>query len=144
MTKVIEDLLHTEVFGEKVLPPQFKRKSDGRYQQVQGEKAPYAQLVDINGDPLFTQYNPAAVTLTGSIVVEQKTQVDAVTGTVTFSQNVKYLEIYNTDANQGVFNINGINITVPAGKSFKASIGGTPRATVTVTGSTSYILTRYE
>jgi hypothetical protein len=40
--------------------------------------------------------------------------------------------------------VNGINITVPAGEVFKASYGGTPRATVTVTGSTSYILTRYE
>lgn len=86
-----------------------------------------------------------AATLTGSNVVEQKTQVDAVAGTVTFSEGVQHLEIYNTDTvNQGVFNVNGINITVPVGESFKASYGGTPRTTVTVTGSTSYILTRYE
>jgi hypothetical protein len=85
------------------------------------------------------------VHISGSIVAEQKTQANAVTGTVTFSKGIDTLEIYNVDAtNQGVFNINGINITVPAGKSFKASFGGTPRTTVTVTGSTSYILTRYE
>jgi len=84
-------------------------------------------------------------TLTGSNVVEQKTESDAVTGTVTFAEGIQHLEIYNTDAtNQGLFNVNGINITVPAAESFKASYGGTPRNTVTVTGSTSYILTRYE
>lgn len=85
------------------------------------------------------------VKLSGSNVVEQKTEADAVTGTVTFAKAVSTLEIYNTDAvNNGVFNVNGINITVPAGKSFKASFGGTPQTTVEVTGSTSYILTRYE
>lgn len=85
------------------------------------------------------------ITLSGSNVVEQKTQANAVTGTVTFAADVKHLEIYNTDTvNDGVFNINGINITVPKGGTFKASYGGTPRATVTVTGSTAYILTRYE
>jgi hypothetical protein len=83
--------------------------------------------------------------LTGSKLVEQHTQADAVGGTVTFAKNIQFLEIYNTDAvNDGVFNVNGINITVPKGESFKAAYGGTPRATVTVTGATTYILTRYE
>jgi hypothetical protein len=82
----------------------------------------------------------------GDILVEQKTQADAATGTVTFSKNVQHLEILNTDTvNDGVFNVNGINITVPKTKSFKATFGGTPRATVTgITGATTYILTRYE
>jgi hypothetical protein len=85
------------------------------------------------------------VLLSGNKVMEQKTQADASNGTVTFSKPIQTLEIYNVDAtNQGVFNVNGINITVPAGKSFKASYGGTSVANVTVTGSTSYILTRYE
>lgn len=86
------------------------------------------------------------VSSTGDTLVEQKTQADAVTGTVTFDKPISSLEIYNTDGtNSGVFNVNGINITVPAGKSFKALFGGTPRATVTnITGATTYILTRYE
>jgi hypothetical protein len=64
---------------------------------------------------------------------------------VTFSKPIQYLEIYNTDGtNQGVFHVNGINITVPINESFKASYGGTPSADVTETGATSYILTRYE
>lgn len=87
----------------------------------------------------------AHVRLAGSLVAEQKTQADAVTGTVTFAKNILHIEIYNVDGvNQGVFNVNGINITVPAGKSFKASFGGVPSVNVAVTGSTSYILTRYE
>jgi hypothetical protein len=114
---------------------------------------------DANDDHIPQYYNPTLddyevqtgangapnVQLVGSLVAEQKTQADAVAGTVTFTNNVLHLEIYNVDAtNQGIFNVNGINITVPAGEVFKASYGGTPRATVTVTGSTSYILTRYE
>lgn len=101
--------------------------------------------VDQQGNELFTFANPGNVSLSGSKVMEQKTQANASAGTVTFSKNIVTLEIYNTDAtNQGVFIVNGITITVPAGKSFKASYGGTPSASVVVTGSTSYILTRYE
>lgn len=85
------------------------------------------------------------VMVTESKVMEQKTQADAVAGVVTFSDGITILEVYNTDAtNAGVFLINGIDITVPASGSFKASFGGTPQKTVTVTGSTAYILTRYE
>ncbi len=85
------------------------------------------------------------VSAIGSLVVEQKTQANAVTGTVTFSKPLQHLEIYNTDTvNDGVFNVNGINITVPKTESFKASYGGTPSAGVTITGATTYILTRFE
>lgn len=84
------------------------------------------------------------VKLMGSNVEEQLTETDVVTGTLTFAANIKTIEIYNTDTvNNGVFNVNGIDIAVPKNDSFQANIGGTPRATVTVTGSTSYIVTRY-
>jgi hypothetical protein len=114
---------------------------------------------DAYGKPVPQVYNPTKddyevaqgsdgamhVKMFGNMVVEQKTHTNASSGTVTFANNIAVLEIYNVDAtNTGVFNINGIDITVPAGKVFKASFGGTPRATVTVTGSTNYILTRYE
>lgn len=95
---------------------------------------------DANGNLIDGRYEVA-----GSKVVEQKTQADAVAGTITFTKKIGVLEIYNVDAtNQGVFSVNGINITVPAGKSFKSVFGGTASVAVTVTGSTSYILTRYE
>lgn len=85
------------------------------------------------------------VVLPGSFVAEQKTQAQATAGKVTFSKKIQHLEIYNTDTvNNGVFNVNGIPITVPKNESFKASFGGNPSTDITVTGSTSYILTRYE
>lgn len=103
-----------------------------------------AYVVDEQGNTI-NDSNPFPVKVTGSNVAEQKTQANAVSGTVTFSSAIRTLEIYNVDAvNAGVFNVNGINIAVPAGKSFKASYAGTAANTVTVTGSTSYILTRYE
>lgn len=81
----------------------------------------------------------------GSKVEEQLTQANAAVGTLTFAEIINTIEVYNTDeTNTGVFNVNGIDITVPAGKSFKASIGNIPRATVTATGATTYIsVTRY-
>ncbi|MEF3309530.1 hypothetical protein PV433_11565 [Paenibacillus sp. GYB004] len=79
------------------------------------------------------------------VLSEQKTQADAVSGTVTFSKPVSLIEILNLDeTNAGVFNVNGFDCNVPAGQLFAAKIGGTPRATVQVSGSTSYILTTYE
>lgn len=100
-----------------------------------------AMALDVDGKVM----EKVAVVSSGSLVVEQKTQSDAVTGAITFTEDIQFLEIYNVDAvNQGVFNVNGINITVPPGKVFKASYKGTPNKIVTVTGSTSYILTRYE
>jgi hypothetical protein len=85
------------------------------------------------------------------VLSEQKTQADAVSGVVTFSKPVSLIEILNLDeTNVGVFNVNGFDCHVPKGPStgqgtlFAAKIGGTPRTTVQVSGSTSYILTTYE
>ena len=81
---------------------------------------------------------------TGSKLKEQKTQISAVNGVVTFAENIATAEIYNTDVlNDGVFTINGIAITVPKGTSFKSVVGGTPAKTVTITGATTYIVSRY-
>jgi hypothetical protein len=89
--------------------------------------------------------DPLPIRSAGNTLAEQKTQADAVSGTITFSKPVARLEIYNLDeTNAGVFNVNGINVTVPAGRVFSAQFGGTPRTTVQCSGSTSYILTTYE
>ena len=83
------------------------------------------------------------------IVQETKIQTDASDNVVTFSKNISYIEIINTDtSNNGSFTINGIAIHVPASAtyyigSWKGIVGGTPGATVTVSGATSYILNRY-
>lgn len=85
-----------------------------------------------------------SVSLTGSTLQEQLTQTDAAVGVLTFSANISTIEIYNTDAtNAGTFTVNGIVITVPPSKVFKATIGGTPSAEVTITGALTYIISRY-
>lgn len=83
--------------------------------------------------------------LSGSMLQEEKTQADAVAGVVTFSENITFVEIKNTDTtNTGVFTVNGISITVPPGEAWKDGVGGTPGATVTIAGATTYILHRFE
>lgn len=84
------------------------------------------------------------VQISGNVLAEQKTQADAVAGVLTFATNISTVEIYNTDAtNDGVFSVNGIVISVPAGKVYKSAIGGTPSPQITITGSTTYIVSRY-
>jgi len=79
--------------------------------------------------------------LSGSKIIEQLTQTDAATGVLTFTDNINAIEIYNTDAtNDGVFEVNGINLNVPKGVLYRSNVGGTVAKTVTVSGSTTYIV----
>lgn len=80
----------------------------------------------------------------GTNVEEQLTEKNAKNNILTFTQKLSYVGIYNTDQEHtGVFNVNGIDINIPPGDTFEANIGGTPRDTVKVSGSTTYIVTRY-
>lgn len=125
-----------------------------------GMQEPYLLLVDANNDPILDANGNVQViegiaddkgrqktvtTLTGSMLEEQLTEADAVAGVLTFAENVFAIEIVNTDAvNAGVFTVNGLGINLPADKVFtKTIIGGTASPTVTVTGATTYIVTRY-
>lgn len=92
--------------------------------------------VDENG----TQF----MQLTGNVLEEQLDQTDAVGGVLTFAQGFKTVEIMNMDTvNNGTFEVNGIVITVPKSTPYKTDIGGIPNNQVTVTGSTSYTVSRY-
>ena len=76
---------------------------------------------------------------------EQLTEADAVSNVLTFSEDLSFVEIYNTDTtNIGTFTINGISVKVPPEQTFDSKFGGTPGNTVTITGSTSYIVSRYK
>ena len=107
------------------------------------------EIFDTNGNRLVINADGTVSTkLVGSLpnqtLVEQLIETDAVTGTLTFADVVSSIEIYNTDAtNAGTFNVNGIDLVVPATKSFMAVIGGVASAVVTVTGATTYIVSRY-
>lgn len=85
------------------------------------------------------------VSVTGSNLVEQLTQADAVGGTLTFSAPVAYVEIVNTDtANTGTFTVNGVALVVPPETIVgPIAVGTTPAAAVTVSGATTYIVSRY-
>jgi len=78
-----------------------------------------------------------------SSLQEQLTETDAITGTLTFSDFIKEIGIYNRDVSEGVFTVNNLAITIPADTFFQAEIGGTPSKTIDVTGSSSYIIGRY-
>jgi hypothetical protein len=94
--------------------------------------------------PRFIPTNPGSVTIAGHSLQEQRTEADATEGTVTFTEAVQAIEIFNTDPNNdGVFTVNGIAINVPKGVSFQSVIGGSPAKTVTIEGATSFILSRY-
>jgi hypothetical protein len=74
---------------------------------------------------------------------EQFTEADEVAGEITFSDVVNEVEIYNQDTTEATFIINNLSVRVPADTSFNAIVGGTPSATVIVSGTTKYIIGRY-
>lgn len=81
----------------------------------------------------------------GTKLVQQFTEANATNGVLTFTKNIESIGIYNRDTvNDGTFNVNGFNIYVPAGENAEFNVGGTPSNTVTVTGSTQYIVSRFE
>ena len=57
--------------------PQFEGQ-DGQPKAVTGDHGPYYQLVDVNGNPLFSENNPAHVQLTGSILVDMKSGTETI------------------------------------------------------------------
>ena len=102
---------------------------------------PHAMDVDqATGKPM----QKVSAQIAGSLLEEQLTNLQAVAGVLTFAEEIRFIEIYNRDVtNTGVFLVNNISITVPADSVVDFQIGGTPSKTVTVTGSTSYIVSRY-
>ena len=100
---------------------------------------------DVSGTEIFTTTNPAYTQQIGNTLQEQLTETDAIANVLSFSENISTIELYNTDAiNTGIFNVNGIDITVPPEKYFKSTIGGTPSTEVTISSATTYIVSRYE
>ena len=84
------------------------------------------------------------VGIKGSNLVEQLTEADEVSGDLTFSAAVEYVEIVNTDAvNAGVFTVNGVAVKVPPETIFGPAAVGVPAAVVAVAGSATFIVSRY-
>lgn len=77
-------------------------------------------------------------------IQEQKTNADAVAGVVTFSEDVREVEIFNSGTSTGVFTVHGFAITVPAGAGYRSRLGGDYGNTVEVTGTSSYEIRRID
>jgi hypothetical protein len=126
----------------KIPMPQFKHKDTGKMVKILGKDAPFYQMLDDKGE-IVGGTNPLTTKVAGTDLEEQLTEAQAASGKITFAQNLRTVEIFNTSNAKGTFKVNGINIVVPAGKSFKSNVGGTPSRVVEVSGATSYIVSRY-
>ena len=82
-----------------------------------------------------------AVTLSGSIVAEQKTQADAVANVITFTGDINAIEIYHESATWQDFIVNGITLKVPSG-GYRTPIGGVVAKTVTIPAGLNCVVGR--
>lgn len=85
--------------------------------------------------------NPAFMSLTGSKVEEQKTQINAVGNVITFTENISAIEIYHESPTWQSFTVNGLTLTIPAG-GWATLVGGTPAKTVTIPAGINCIVGR--
>lgn len=79
--------------------------------------------------------------LSGSILVEQKTQADAVANVITFTENISTIEVYHAEATWQTFTVNGLTLTIPAG-GYRTPIGGITAKTVTIPAGINCIVGR--
>lgn len=86
-----------------------------------------------------------AGSIPGDTLEEQLTEADLVGGDLTFSAVITYVEIVNRDTgNVGTFTVNGVVITVDPQVAYgPVKVAGTESATVAVSGSTTFIVSRY-
>ncbi|GLI82316.1 hypothetical protein ANABIO32_00020 [Rossellomorea marisflavi] len=132
-----------DYFGEAPLP-QFKNKKTGKMEKHQGNVSPFYQLLTEKGE-VVSAISPLSVSTKGTVLQEQLTDADSTNNTLTFAKNLEFIEIFNYhSSNEGKFEINGFEVNVPADSSVCVNLGGTLGKTVKVSGSTSYIVARYE
>lgn len=78
------------------------------------------------------------------VLAEQRTEADAIGGVVTFQKEISKISIYNGSNENGVFIVNGMTITIPPITSWFGIISGNQSKQISISGSTSYIISRYE
>jgi len=83
--------------------------------------------------------------VTGTRIVEQKTEVDADADTqaITFADNIDCIEIYHEAEDWQEFEINGLAIMIPPG-GYRVCVGGVPSADVVIPAALDCILWRLE
>ena len=79
--------------------------------------------------------------LPNQTLAEQKTNADAITNIITFSEAIKAIEIYHEELTWQTFTVNGIPIIVPA-SGYRTPVSGTSATTVTIPTGISCIVGR--
>ena len=110
---------------------------------VSGASSDRPKVVNVNGAgaEIFTDAMPGAVKLTGSKVEEQKTESDATSNVITFSEPIQSIEIYHDEATPQTFVVNGLSLKIASG-GWRSPVGGTPSAQVTIPAGVSCIVSR--
>lgn len=103
--------------GGRLLPAKVFKDEDGTYQIVQG--------------------------LEGQRLEEQLRETAAVSGTLTFADEINAIEIYHEAATWQTFTVNSLTLTVPPG-GYRTLVGGTPGMTVGIPAGVACIVGRLE
>jgi len=77
----------------------------------------------------------------GDVVDEQRTESDAVSDVITFSDDIFSIEIYHEEATWQDFIVNGISLKVPRG-GYRTLVGGTAGKLVTIPPGISCLVSR--
>lgn len=92
-------------------------------------------------DVTVTDGGAINVALTGSKVEEQKTESDATSNVITFSEPIQSIEIYHDEATPQTFVVNGLSLKIASG-GWRSPVGGTPSTQVTIPAGVSCIVSR--
>jgi len=95
----------------------------------------------LNAAGALVQAPGETVALSGSKLVEQKTEADAVANVITFTDNINAIEIFHENIVWQSFTVNGLVLQVPSG-GYRTPIGGTPATTVTIPAGLDCIVGR--
>ena len=106
-----------------------------------GSGATVTFTCDALGIKTDASFNAGDTGVTGTMT----TTTQGTIPTLTFTDDISSVELHNTDSsNAGIFTVNGIAIKIPASCVKQITVGGTPSPAITVTGATSYIVSRFE
>lgn len=133
MSLIPKELIYTDLMGDAVPVPQFTRRSDGKQVEAQGEKAPFVQLVDADGQPISSS-KPFPVIQKGSIAMESW-EGDSDT-TKTFPEERHGFSLVNDGDSDVTFTINGQTRTVRADEYYSALFE--PFLVVQINATTAY------
>jgi len=129
-------------YEDRIVKDNMHKRLVGREQGTMNEISEPLTFVAIDDNDLDQGY-ALMVGSQGSKVAEILDETDLAGSDVVFSEPVNFIRIFNFDTdNFGLFTINGLVFKVAPGFGLETGVGGTPSATVSVSGSTEFVLHR--